>query len=114
MQAAPVTEPVAGGVTISEADSGEEHHLITVVCPDRKGLLSQLSEHLRALQVDVVHASVATDTESGHVVDAFAVRSEGPKRSSLPCPDTSCCAHSPGAPSLAGPVGLLERTGGRP
>ena len=65
------------GVTVSDfdgSDDGRWHHRLTVTCDDRAGLLADLSEHLRAHEVDIVSAAVATDTESGHIVDSFAVR----------------------------------------
>ena len=64
------------GVTVTEfdgSDDGRWHHRLTVTCDDRAGLLADLSEHLRAHDVDIVSAAVATDTESGHIVDSFAV-----------------------------------------
>ena len=67
----------AAGVTVHDfdgSDDGRWHHRLTVTCDDRAGLLADLSEHLRAHDVDIVSAAVATDTESGHIVDSFAVR----------------------------------------
>lgn len=69
-----------GGVTVcdfggaEEPDEGLWHHRLTVTCDDRAGLLADLSEHLKAHEVDIVSAAVATDTESGQIVDSFAVR----------------------------------------
>jgi hypothetical protein len=66
------------GITVRNSSADElqdgAHHLLTVTCDDRGGLLADLSEHLRAHGVDVVSAAVATDTDSGHIVDSFAVR----------------------------------------
>ena len=68
------------GVTVrdfcgeDDPDDAVWHHRLTVTCDDRAGLLADLSEHLRAHDVDIVSAAVATDTESGHIVDSFAVR----------------------------------------
>jgi UTP:GlnB (protein PII) uridylyltransferase len=74
-------ESSASGVTLADAaelsanalDEGAWHRL-TVTCDDRAGLLADLSEHLRAHGVDIVSAAVATDTDSGQIVDTFAVR----------------------------------------
>jgi UTP:GlnB (protein PII) uridylyltransferase len=69
-----------GGVVVCELDSeaAELHdgawHRLLVTCDDRAGLLADLSEHLRAHGVDIVSAAVATDTDSGLIVDSFAVR----------------------------------------
>ncbi len=57
-----------------EEDEAEAWHILTVTCDDRAGLLADLSEHIRFCGVDIVRASVATDTESGLIVDSFAVR----------------------------------------
>ena len=73
------------GVTVRDSSADDAasglqdgaHHLLTVTCDDRAGLLADLSEHLRAHGVDIVSAAVATDTESGHIVDSFAVRARG-------------------------------------
>jgi hypothetical protein len=62
-----------------DPDEGLWHHRLTVTCDDRAGLLADLSEHLRAHEVDIVSAAVATDTDSGHIVDSFAVRA-APRR----------------------------------
>lgn len=69
------------GVVVSDVPDvvpgvGDERawHLLTVTCDDRAGLLADLSEHIRCCGVDIVSASVATDTESGLIVDSFAVR----------------------------------------
>lgn len=75
----PACEP---GVVVSDAppvahDAGlsqEAAHAVTVTCRDREGLLADLSEHIRHRGVDIVAASVATDTDSGLIVDSFAVR----------------------------------------
>jgi UTP:GlnB (protein PII) uridylyltransferase len=69
------------GVVVSDAveaprDGPEDErawHLLTVTCDDRTGLLADLSEHIRYCGVDIVSASVATDTDSGLIVDSFAV-----------------------------------------
>lgn len=72
--------PVAGVVVTDAPDVALENdderawHLLTVTCDDRSGLLADLSEHIRCCGVDIVSASVATDTDSGLIVDSFAVR----------------------------------------
>ena len=60
------------GVVVQLSPAGEQQ--VTVTARDRPGLLADLSEHIRACGVDVVSASVATDVESGLVIDSFVVR----------------------------------------
>ena len=62
------------GVTLNDTPENGSSHQLNVTCPDRDGLLADLSEHIRACGVDIVSASVATDTSSGLVVDSFVVR----------------------------------------
>lgn len=69
------------GVVVSNApdvlltdDDERAWHLLTVTCDDRGGLLADLSEHIRCCGVDIVSATVATDTDSGLIVDSFAAR----------------------------------------
>lgn len=67
----------APGVLVEHAPAVgevEAWHTLTVTCDDRAGLLADLSEHIRFCGVDIVSASVATDTHSGLIVDSFAVR----------------------------------------
>ena len=64
-----LTDPDAGGVTV-----GSDGQSLVVTCSDRDGLLSDLVAHLRSSGVDLVSATVATDTESGLIVDTFVVR----------------------------------------
>jgi hypothetical protein len=73
-----------GGEDPDDPDEGLWHHRLTVTCEDRAGLLADLSEHLRAHEVDIVSAAVATDTESGHIVDSFAVRAAAAPRAAPP------------------------------
>ena len=87
MEASPRGAGESGGVTVSDGTDSEEvldgvsgWHRLTVTCDDRGGLLADLSEHLRAHGVDVVSAAVATDTESGQIVDSFAVRARAARR----------------------------------
>jgi UTP:GlnB (protein PII) uridylyltransferase len=72
-------------------DDERAWHLLTVTCDDRGGLLADLSEHIRCCGVDIVSATVATDTDSGLIVDSFAARGL-----LLPCacegPPTVCAA----------------------
>ena len=74
-------KPLVPGVVCEDATSEtcadrshEAAHAITVTCDDRAGLLADLSEHIRTCGVDIVSATVATDTSSGFIVDSFAVR----------------------------------------
>ena len=66
-----IPDTYAGGVTISEAS---DNHLLRVTCSDRDGLLSDLVQHIHSHGIDLVSADVATDTESGLIVDSFVVR----------------------------------------
>ena len=94
----------ARGVVVCDApdvlladDDERAWHLLTVTCDDRGGLLADLSEHIRCCGDDNVSATVATDTDSGLIVDCFWARAL-PWPCACEGPPTVCaapCAHQP-------------------